>query len=566
MLLIQNLLVAMNIVIIEPIANCRRVNAMNKMVREEISQHLGKILLSLAMLILLSILSLLPGLLTKEAFDEGISKSNFSVVISLSLILITVLIVRSIFGYFSNVIFSKVSQLILLNLKKAISSKIMGYPMDFFNSLESGYVTSRINEINNLSGLFSVNSIKVVLSFFEMIFALLILFNQNIILTLLLFCLAPIYYVISKKFLGQLNMSSLKLTEQNATVNSKMQQTIQGIEEIKNLTVEDEEQSKINNASEHLTELSIKQSVLFSLGTELLSLLGALSTVVLLIFGGLFVIKGSISLGGYMIFMSYLPKLYAPMQMMSSLSLSIQPAIVSYKRLDELFSLFPDDDSNLQTVSKIKKIEIDKLYFKYNDSEKELYNGLTQIIESGDCILVQGPNGSGKSTLIKLMMGLYHPQNGTIKINDTDQSLYTSASIRKRFALVSQKIYLFNATVKENITYGCEPDDSRYSDVVKFLKLENLFFKLPNGENTIVGENGVRLSGGQIQRIAIARALIRNADILAFDEAFSALDFENREIVNDLFRKIINEKICLFISHDEKISKNINFNKVIELG
>lgn len=535
------------------------------MLRKEIKQHSGKIFISILMLILLSVLSLLPGLLIKTAFDEGISKSNFSVVANVSFILIFILMTRSIFGFFSNMIFSKISQSILLSLKKSIYSKIMSYPMDFFNSFESGYVTSRINEINNISALFSVNTVKVALSFLEMLFALFILLRVNTILSLILFCIAPIYYVISKKFLSQLNDSSLKVTEQNATFNSKIQQTIQGIEEIKNLTVEKEEQNKIDKESEQLAQLSINQSILFSLGIELLSFLSSISTVILLIFGGLFVINHSISIGGYMIFMNYLPKLYAPMQTISSLSLSIQPAIVSYKRLDEIFSLFPDNKTGLKLVEKVKEIELENLYFKYKNNGKELYNGLSKTIYAGDIVLIKGANGAGKSTLIKLMMGLYELEKGNIRINHTDIKLCSSVSIRKRFALVSQKIYLFNTSVKENIIYGCNSNTNRYSEVVALLKLEKLFSELPNKENTIVGENGIRLSGGQIQRIAIARALMREADILAFDEAFNSLDFENKEILSILFDNILKEKICFFISHDEKLSNNLKFDKIIHI-
>uniref|UniRef100_UPI00403FAA94 ABC transporter transmembrane domain-containing protein n=1 Tax=Candidatus Enterococcus willemsii TaxID=1857215 RepID=UPI00403FAA94 len=297
--------------------------------------------------------------------------------------------------------------------------------MDFFNSFESGYVTSRIKEIDQLSGLFSVNSFKVLLSILEMVFALFILFKINLILTLILLSLMPIYYVISKKYLSKINDSSYKVAEQNAILNSKMQNTVTGIEEIKNLNVEEKETQKINLESEVLADLSIKQSILFSMGMEFLVFLGSISTVLLLLFGGFSVINNYMTIGGYMIFMNYLPKLYAPMQNISSSILTIQPSLVALKRINEFFELFDIKDNSNEEIEEITEIEFQEVVFSYNTNDKFALEHINFKAKKGDNVLLQGENGSGKSTILKLLIGLYKPKEGEILINNHKFNSYS---------------------------------------------------------------------------------------------------------------------------------------------
>lgn len=519
------------------------------------------ITISLFLLIILSVLTMIPGLLIKNIFDIGISKQNFNYVLLFGSLLAVVYVIKSVINYFSNFIFTKLSQNIILNIRTDISSKLLKLPMEFFNFHPSGYLTSRLNEINNIGGLFSANTFKIILSLFELVATLIILMLINFKLTLILCLLMPVYYIVSNKFLNSISRISNDTAEKNAVLNTKIQQTVQGIEEVKNLSVEDQETKKINEATENLIELSIKQSILYSVGIELIVLIGALSSVVLIFMGGRDVITQSMTIGGYMVFMNYLPKLYAPIQSISATMLTIQPALVSLKRLHLFIEQVGEDENDKDKVNidSIDNIYFKDVSFKYNPSQPLVFKNLNFSISGNDKLIIQGKNGTGKTTIFRILMGLYNPSKGQVLINGLDISSITKKSLRKNIGIVSQKIYLFNDTIENNIKYGISNcADNKYNEVLKVTGLDEIINAFPEKHKTLIGENGSNLSGGQIQRIAIARALLKGVNVLLFDEATSQIDIEGRKVIKELISNQLNNCMCIFISHNDELNSVCN--------
>lgn len=514
------------------------------------------LLLASLLLVALSILTIIPGLLLKSIFDNGISQNDFQHVIAFSSILAAIYIVKSIFNYFSNLVFTKVSQNIVFNLRKNISTKLLKLPMEFFNFYPSGYLTSRLNEANNIGGLISANTFKVVLSFFELIATLIILININLKLTLILCLVMPVYYLISNRYLSSIFKVSTEAAEKGAVLNSRIQQSVQGIEEIKNLSVEGEETEKINIATKELVDISIKQSILYSIGLELIILIGALSSVLLIIVGGRDVIFSGMTIGGYIVFMNYLPKLYSPIQSLSSTALTIQPALVSLKRV-HLFldQMGEDENSRKEKIDAIRSIQFDNVSFRYQEDQHDVLNQVSFRLDSNDKLLIKGANGSGKTTILRLLMGLYTIKDGKgrILVNGTPIDHLDKHVLRKKIGIVSQKIYLFDDTIENNIKYGAgSPDHAAYARVLEMTGLDRIIASFPEGENTLVGENGSLLSGGQIQRIAIARALLKGADLLLFDEAISHMDALGRDSIKELINGDLADYICVIIDHSNE--------------
>ncbi|MBU5352724.1 ABC transporter ATP-binding protein [Paenibacillus silvae] len=531
-------------------------------------QFKSKLMMAVALLIVLSALSIIPALLIRNIFDLGISKNDFGYVIRLGLILALVYVVKSTLNYISNVVFAKVSQNILLNLRTDISTKLLNAPMDFFGLYSSGYLTSRLNEVNAIGGLISANTFKVILSFFELIAAFIILININVKLTLILCLLMPVYYLISNRFLLSIHRISLEAAEKNSILNEKIQQSVQGIEEVKHLSVESKETMKINKATKDLVDTSVRQSILYSVGIELIVLLGTLSSVLLIILGGRDVITSGMTLGGYMVFMNYLPKLYAPIQSISTTALTIQPAIVSLKRLHIFLDQTGEYDDDKNDVTSIEKVEFQNVSFRYNEEQHSIIDNVSFTLTTGDKLLIKGENGSGKTTIFRLLTGLYQlrEKSGNILINGESIQKIDKRSLRKRIAVVSQKIYLFNDSIEKNIKYGAEHvEQSEYDRVLKVTGLDMIIESFPEKNNKSIEENGKNLSGGQIQRIAIARALLKGANILLFDEAVSHMDNQGKNSIKELIRHQLSKNICLIIDHgtefDEVCNKKIVLRK-----
>lgn len=528
------------------------------------SKHFQKkIIQSFLLLIVITLVGLIPAFLIQKVFDEGLMKGDYGVVLFYSIALASIYLIRSILSYASTYLFTHMNQNIIYKIREEISIKLLKYPLDFYNYKESGYITSRLNEVNNLSGLFSANTFKMVLGFFEFVGVLVILMIQNVPLTLIMCLLIPCYYLVSIRLMGAVSKYSKDIAEQSAQLNSKIQQSVSGIEEVKNLSLEDIESKKINEMTQKLMKASVKQTLSYSLGMEMIIFLGSISTVILMVAGGKFIITQHLSIGVYMLFLSYVPKLYTPIQSISTATLTLQPAFISLQRLKMFLeeALEDADDSNKIELNEINTINVDHVGFQYRNAPL-LFQNLSLELELHDKLMIFGENGSGKTTFFRLLMGLYECTEGNITLNGVEISSISKKSLRKNIGIVSQKIFLFNDTIEHNVKYGVyEVNETRYEEVIGLTELNKVIAKLGNQN---IGENGNLLSGGEIQRVAIARALLRDSSVFLFDEIAAHLDDETKRLMNELLETALNDKICIFIDHSH--SFDILCNKSLWLN
>ena len=277
------------------------------------------------------------------------------------------------------------------------------------------------------------------------------------------------------------------------------------------------------------------------------------------------IIRGSFTLGSYIAFSGYLARLYGPTQMLASAGLIFQPAFSALDRYRELMGAAREEEKETgRRVEKLQgEIEFKEVYFNY-DGQKPVFERLNLRISAGEKVLITGQNGSGKSTLMKLILGLYHPRRGQIMIDGYNIKELSLASLRERISVVSQSVFLFNDTIWNNILYS-RPDatESEVRRAVELSGAAEFIEKLEEGYNTIVGETGKKLSGGEKQKIAIARAILREADVLIFDEPTAHLDKESAAMIERLVRDNFRDKTCLIISHKKWDISGID--RIIEL-
>jgi ATP-binding cassette subfamily B protein len=511
-------------------------------------------------MIVLAILSIFPGIIIKRIFDNGLLIKNYNNIIMYSVILLAIYIVRSYLNYKSTFILNKYSQNIIAFLRDDVMKKVMNLPMDFFSVNESGYITARISEVNNISSLFSVNTFRILITVFEFIGVIILLLSINPYLTLILLIISPLFYIIGKKNMKSISHSSQIAVEQNAKLNSRIQQSIQGMEEVKNLSVEGKEIQKIKKENDKMLKMSIEQSNRYDIGVELISFLGILSSVLLIISGGGFVIFSNLTIGDYMVFSNYIGKLYAPMQSISVMSLTISPALVSLKRISSFMEEISEDelDENKLKLLKIDTIEFKNVTFKYKSQKEFTLNKINFSLNNNDKLMIKGGNGSGKTTILRLILALYSITSGNILINETSSSNYKKSSIRENISVVSQKIYLFNGTIKENILYGLNLSDEEFSEKIQKKEIKNLLTQLPLDENIILLDNASNLSGGQIQRIALVRGFLKEADLFLFDEITSGLDLAGINSIKDIIQENLADKLCIFVEHSSVIDNLCN--------
>lgn len=526
-----------------------------KFVFNYIKPKIKLFIISFLFLIGLSLISLLPPYVTKLAFDEGIMMKNLSILTKYVLMLVVIYILKSTFNYLSSALFTIVSQNTLLEIKKDLTNHIIKLPLEFFSNSESGYIVSRFGEVDSLSPLFSMQSFKLILSIFEFIGAMVIMFLMNVKLTLILVLIIPVFYLITKTFENAFGKLTSQTMEKAATFHGKFQQSVSGVEEIKRMNLEDKETEKINKSNKDYVKSSIKYSILLSVGSEVIILLSSIVSVLLLYIGGKGVLQESLSIGTYMAFVGYFGKLYAPVINWNLSMFTFKPAFVALDRIKNFFLKYPQESetSDKIKINEINMIEMKNVTFSYPDGKETVLNNFNLKTKRGDKLLLKGPNGSGKSTIIRLILGLYDNYEGEILINSIDLKKLSKRSLRNRISIVSQKIFLFNDTIENNIKIAGDVSEEKYETALKKSGLKQFIDNLPLKDKTLVGENGVKLSGGEIQKVAIARALIKSdsSDLFIFDEAAAHLDKETKELIKSFIDTELCEKICIIIDHSD---------------
>jgi len=340
--------------------------------------------------------------------------------------------------------------------------------------------------------------------------------------------------------------------EKGAKVREKIQETFSAIEVVKSFSGEKKETSKIKQRFRKLIETEIILSLFSSISNRMLEIISGLNLIIILWVSGYEIISGRLTIGQYVAFVGYLGYLYGPIQFYAMTFIGFQKTLIACKRISELLSHSTEDDNpnrayrlnDFQGVIKFNDVS-----YNYGNGKMVLEN-ISFTINPGDKVAFVGTSGVGKTTLINLILGFYLPSKGRITIDDVDLSTIKLEPLRKRIGIVSQNLFLFNDTVLNNIKYS-KPEASleQIISISKKSDAHNFISELEKGYFTNIGELGKKLSEGQKQRISIARAILRDPEIIIFDEPTTHLDSISIEKLVDSFRKLFVYKTCIFISH-----------------
>ena len=509
-------------------------------------------IISCLSMILVSILALPSPYITKIIIDKVLIEKNLRLLSWLILLLFGLQVTKLVFSYLSSYFFGLFSQEALTSLKKDLFHRLLHLPLSFYDKTQSGYLLSRIGEVEGLNFFFSNTMVRIVIGGFEFLFSLVILVHLNWRLTIISLLILPFLFLATRVYAKNIRKVSREVMEKAALVSRRIQDTLSGVDVVKVFSAEERETARLHHYLESYKQASVKRVMVFSFSSELLSLIGAVGGFLVLWYSGWDIIRGNFTLGSYIAFSGYLAKLYGPTQLLASVGLSFQPALTALQRVEELMSLEKEEKGRGRRVTFLRgEIEFRGVTFSYD--QRPVLRDISFKIRSGEKVLITGPNGSGKSTLVKLILGLYRPQEGEILLDGQKIEELSLESLRERISIVSQSTFLFNDTIWNNIHYS-QPEASakEVREAARFSGAEEFISQLAEGYNTLVGERGKNLSGGEKQKIAIARALLKRADILIFDEATTHLDKESARRIGEMIASTFKEKTCLIISHQNK--------------
>jgi ABC-type bacteriocin/lantibiotic exporter with double-glycine peptidase domain len=507
-------------------------------------------------LLISTFISFVFPLFPKWAIDDVVIKKNYDKLLFLAIAFLILILFQRLFSYLNEITFFKFQKKSILSIQKKLLKKVFYYPMEFFDKNHSGYLMGRIRgDVAGLSYIFSSGLVMFFMDFVKFIGTFIILLTMNVKLTLISICILPflmIKIINSKSSMRKINE---KILEENARLEKELSDSFQGIEVLKSFSKEEEGIKRTGDALSDYQKIEVKRNVILSKYGNIIDFIVHLGEVLLLYFGIREVISGNLSIGGYIAFSGYLIYLYSPIRNLSNVMIFFDYAKRSYDRIKELLDILPEDIGNLE-VSEIEKIEVKGLSFSYNGKDGVIKD-LNFEINKRDKVLIEGESGSGKSTLIKLILGLYRPQKGEVNINGINLKEININKLREKFGYISQNIFLFNKTLRENLIFNSKNiTDDKLLNLIQECRLDIKIKSLKKGLDEIVSEKGANFSGGEKQRIALVRAMIKDPDVIIIDEGTSNIDIKTEQEILKIVEKKFKDKIIIRITHREVKAKN----------
>lgn len=513
--------------------------------------HLGMTFLGGALLLFSAFFTLVPPILIKETIDQ-IGNADSTHLFIIFLLIIGSSVIRGILYYSQRIIFERVGQTIVHDLRTETIQHINNLSFAFFDDKQVGDLIARVtSDIDLLANFYGFSMVNIINDILTLLGILVVLLVWNPVLSLAFIALLP--FIVHAMFKYSVTVRPLidKIRKSFGQLTASVQQTFNGIETVKLLGTEDFEAQIFGKLSNNLLDRNISASKITSFWMPYVYFLIALGTAFTLSWGGYLTIKGSVTLGMLMGFLTYMDMLARPIRQTGMQLGSAMNSIAAGSRVHEVLLQEQEDLESGGWFDEFKgQIEIEDISFAYEGSSKEVIKNLSLTIPAGKKVALVGPSGSGKSTLVNLILGFYKPQKGIIKIDEVNLDEINLRKLRTATGYLSQDPFIFEGTILENITFG-NPEASLgdVNEAIEQAILSDFIQSLPEGVNTHVGEKGVRLSGGQKQRLAIARVLITNPRILILDEPTSNLDKKTEDELQKSLSNVMKGRTVITIAH-----------------
>jgi ABC-type bacteriocin/lantibiotic exporter with double-glycine peptidase domain len=452
-------------------------------------------------------------------------------------------------------------------LKSQILRRLLDIPAEFFDKQSSGYLVGRVSEADSVTAVFSPSIFQFIAGLIEAVGALAIVTSISGEIALLMLPFLPTFFVLTTWTSRRLRQSTVILKESSAITHGGVQEMMAGITEIKLSDAEGRKLNDVVGQYRSLASKSVSQSISMAVGNSSLGMLTNVLSVAITIFIGIMITRDQLTIGDYVALSGYSMKVFGPVQMFGNLSLILQPAVASMKRLGIFFE--SETEREIWGTSKVSSID-GKITFKgvsfgYDSTSEPILKDCSFSILPGQSVAIIGDNGAGKSTVLKLILGMYHNYRGEILLDDVELREYDIISVRSRVGVVSQHVVLFRGSLADNVRIA-SPDasDGRMGEVLEVSGCARLFGDKLNERR--IEEHGKNLSGGQRQAAAIARCLLKNPDVLMFDEATTHLDTIARHVVLDAFQNAFREKTRIIVTHDCEIARIADRVYLLENG
>jgi len=484
----------------------------------------------------------------KPILDDIFIAKDENMLHIIPLFLVLIYLIKSVGRYLQGYFTVKIGESIVMRLRNEMLEKILYFDMEYINSIRSGELISRINgDIMRVRYIVSEMVPELSREVVTIIGLVGYVTYQNPLLAFYTLVILPVTFYPLSILAKKMKATSKHAQEKSADIVSRLSELFNNIEIIKANSTEKFELERFDRENRELFNITMRGTKIFQLVSPMMETYSSLSIALVIIFGGRAVIDGEMSVGSFFAFLTAVGLLFDPIKKVSAIFNKMQDGISATERIIELLNIERKIIDGEKSIEKIERVEFRNVDFSFGD--KKILKNITFQVKQGESIAFIGNSGGGKSTVLNLLLRFYDRESGKILIDDLEIESIKLESLRREIAIVSQRVYIFNDTVLNNVAYGNEVDRERVIEALKLAEAWGFVEKMEKGIDTQLQEFGANLSGGQRQRIALARAIYRNSSILILDEATSALDNVVEAKILQNLKQHSKDKIVITVAH-----------------
>ncbi len=531
--------------------------------------HMRIFVLDMLASLVVALIGIVYPIVTREMLNTLIPNRNYKMIVAAGMVLLGIYLARMLLNYFIQYCGHVMGVKMQTQMRTDMFAHLQKLPYSFYDNNETGKIMSRMtNDLFEVSELAHHGPENIIISAISIVTSFVYLSSIDLWLTLIIFACAPFLLIIALVLRKKMRDAFSASRAATAQINASLESSVSGIRVTKAFCNAAREQEKFEIGNEEYTSSRSKAYRAMGQFHSGTSFVTDVFNVIILIAGGLFLYNGKINFADYSAFVVSVGLFISPVMTLINFMEQYQNGVTGFARFVEIMDTEPEKDSEGATdIEAVEgSIEFRNVTYAY-DGEKDVLENVDLKIEKGKTFALVGPSGGGKTTICHLIPHFYDVTSGEILIDGCEIHGITMESLRRNIGIVQQDIYLFNASIKENILYGkLNATDEEVIEAAKRANIHDYIMTLEDGYDTQIGERGVRLSGGQKQRLSIARVFLKNPPILILDEATSALDNTTEILIQQALDELCKGRTTLVVAHRLSTIKNADEIAVVADG